>query len=419
MRPSGEGPAIGADARTTLRANRDFKVVVAGQALSALGDAISITAMPLLILSLTGSGALMGLVGALQVAPDLIVGVAAGALADRWDRRRMMFLADLGRAVLTFLIPLSFWLGLPVISVIIIVAVPANLLRVVSDAAYTSSIPKLVGRDNLARANSYMEATLSIPFIVSPALAGILVSRIGGAATIAIDAVSFGLSAASLLMVRRSLRADRTGPTPRLLVDIREGITFVWRTMVLRLTIAYWSVMTIASAALLPALAFYLTVDRGLGPQVFGLLGSAWSVGYLCGSLLAGRLGGTRLGLRMAACGVVTGAALLVVTRTRLPRTYLSAAFVLGGALAIQLVAYMTLRASATPDELLGRVGSTSRTISVGLRPLGLLAGGALMDATTGGTALMGMAAVSVGASTLFALIPKFRDAGAADTPAA
>ena len=88
-----------------LRENRDFVVVLAGQGVSAIGDAINYTALPLLVLFLTGSGLAMGIVGVLQTLPDLVLGLPVGALADRWDRRRMMLYADLGRAVLTAFIP--------------------------------------------------------------------------------------------------------------------------------------------------------------------------------------------------------------------------------------------------------------------------------------------------------------------------
>ena len=82
-----------------LSRNRDFKVLLSTQGISSLGDAVSFTALPLLVLALTGSGLAMGVVGALQTLPDLVFGMVAGALADRNDRKRMMFLADLGRAV--------------------------------------------------------------------------------------------------------------------------------------------------------------------------------------------------------------------------------------------------------------------------------------------------------------------------------
>ena len=86
------------DAVEPLARNRDFKVLLSSQGISSLGDAVSFTALPLLVLALTGSGFAMGVVGALQTLPDLFVGMVAGAIADRSDRKRMMFLADLGRA---------------------------------------------------------------------------------------------------------------------------------------------------------------------------------------------------------------------------------------------------------------------------------------------------------------------------------
>ena len=126
--------------------NRDFRLVLFGQGISAFGDAVSFTALPLLVLLLTGSGLQMGIVGVLQLLPDLILGLPAGALADRWDRRKMIVWADFGRAVLTALIPISFLLGLPTMVVILLVTFPINAFRVVFLAAWTAMIPALVGR---------------------------------------------------------------------------------------------------------------------------------------------------------------------------------------------------------------------------------------------------------------------------------
>jgi MFS family permease len=407
-------PATGDQGKkaSVLRGNHDFQVVLAGQAVSALGDAITLTAMPLLVLFLTGSGALMGIVGALGLLPDLVFGLPAGALADRWERRRMMMWADAGRAVLTVAIPLSFWLGLPTMAVILFVVVPINTLRVFSDAGFTSAVPNLVGRENLGRANSYLEATLSVSFIIGPAIAGVLAATIGPAPTLAIDAASFAVSAGSLSLVRRPLRADRPREMPHILVDIKEGIQFVWRHLVLRAVIAYWGVNTIATAALIPTLSYYITIDRRLGSELFGFVGSAWSVGYLFGSLLVGRLGGRRVGSRMLLGGIVIGALLVAIAASESPPVYLAAAFLIGGALSVVFISYMTLRPSLTPDELLGRVGSTARTLTVGLQPMGLLAVGALIDAANGGVALVAMGSTLIAASLVFGLSRTFREAG-------
>ena len=384
-------------------------VVLSGQAVSALGDAVTLTAMPLLVLFLTGSGALMGTVAALGLLPNLLLGLPAGALADRWDRRRLMLWSDAGRAVLTAAIPLAYWLDLSTITVILVVTVPINALRVLSDAGFQSSIPGLVGREDLARANSYMEAVLSVPFIIGPALAGVLVATVGAAETIALDAASFALSAVSLLFVRRALRAERPAEMPRISADIVEGIRFVRGHALLRVAIAYSSLMAFATAAILPALAYFLTVDRGEGAKLFGVVGSVWSVGYLVGSLLAGRLGGRTLGLQLLAGGAGIGLALLLLAATSSVAVYLAAGFAIGVALALQMIAYLTLRASVTPDELLGRVGATGRTVSLSLQTLGFLAGGALIEATDGGDALLAMGVLALGASLAFALSRSLR----------
>jgi hypothetical protein len=100
---------------------------------------------------------------------------------------------------------------------------------------------------------------------------------------------------------------------------------------------------------------------------------------------------------------------------TTVSLAYLLATFLIGAALAVQLVSYMTLRALITPDELLGRVSSVSRTVTVGLQPLGMLAGGALIDASSGGTTLMAMGGVAIVASVVFGLSRTFRELGYAE----
>ncbi len=388
--------------RLSLRGNRDFLAVLGSQSVSGLGDAISLTAMPLLVLSLTGSGAMMAVVAALQVLPDLVLGLPAGAMADRWDRRRMMMWTDLGQAGLTALIPLSFWLGLPTMAVILLVVLPVHSLRVFGTAGFTSVMPDLVGRDNLGRANGYLEAAVSGSFILGPAMAGLLVSTIGPASTLAIDAASFAVSAGWLATVRRPLRADRSGEQLRILADIREGIRFVWHRPVLRSIIGYWGIMAIATAALMPTLAYFIVVDLRLGPEFFGFLGSAWSLGYLAGSLLGGRGSSAGSGGRMVTGGAVVGACLVAIAVTPEPLICLVVGFVLGAGLGVLLVSYMTLRARLTPDRLLGRVGSTARTLTLGLQPVGLLAGGALLHASTGAHTLAAMGCVAILASLVF-----------------
>ena len=385
-----------------LWANHDFRVVLGGQILSAFGDALTITAMPLLVLSLTGSAALMGIVAALQMLPDLILGLVAGAVADRWDRRRLLVWADAGRALLTLTIPVAFWLGLPTLVVILAVVVPINVLRLLSDAALSSAIPGLVGRDHLQRANGYLEATLSVPFIVGPAVAGVLVATIGAAATLALDAGSFAASAVAAALIRRRLLPERTSEVGNLVAEIREGLAFVWHHAVIRAIIGYWTVIQVATAALIPTLAYYVTIDRGFGPVLFGLVGSAWSGGYLIGSLVGGRLDRPGAAARMAIAGGIGGVAVGAMAIAAFPLALLAAGAIVGASVAVIFVSYATLRVLSTPDGLLGRVGSTARTLTFGLQPVGLLASGVITDAAGGGSALVVMSVIILFSTVVF-----------------
>jgi MFS family permease len=383
----------------SLLANRDFRVMLSSQGISSLGDAVSFTALPLLVLALTGSGFAMGIVGALQTLPDLVVGMVAGAIADRSDRKRMMLLADLGRAALTALIPISVALNGPTMGIILLVAAPLSVLRSFFLAGYTSSVPALVGRSQVARANSYFETVYSSGYIIGPAVAGVLASTIGPGPTLAIDAVSFALSGLGLAFVKRDIVAPVDRPRERLRTEIREGIDFILGHPVLRTAILFWGATSIVTAPLVTVLAVRITRVLAYAPSILGLLLTAFGAGTVAGALLTARLSTRRhVGLVLLGGNFMTAATLLAVSMAADVPVLLAVALVAGIGQSMVLVTYLTLRTALSPDHLLGRVGSTARTISLGLQPIGLLVGGALIDLTGGSTtlALMGAAVVAI-----------------------
>jgi MFS family permease len=394
-----------------LRRNRDFKVLLTSQAISALGDAVTFTALPLLVLALTGSGLMMGIVGALGMLPDLFFGMVAGALADRGDRRRMMLLADLGRAALTALIPISVMLGGPTIAVILVVVAPLSVLRALFIAGYSASVPMLVGRTELGRALSIFEAIYSFGFIIGPAIAGFLAATIGPGPTLAIDAASFALSSLAIAFMRRDLRAPTDRPPASLAADIREGIDFILGHPVLRSIILFWGLVAITTAPLVTILAVLVTRDRGFDEAVLGLVLTAFGIGTVVGALLTSRarrrpvapfmLGGT------TGIGVL---ALVVAVSDRIP-VLLAAAALAGVCQSLVFLTYITARTNYVPDVLLGRVGSTARTISLGLQPVGMLAGGLLIDLTSGSTTIALMGVVLIGLALVFTPVAPLRRA--------
>jgi MFS family permease len=373
--------------------------LLVSQSVSAGGDAVSTTALPLLVLALTGSGLAMGVVSAVTTGADFVMGTVAGAYADRGDRKRML-LADVGRAAFTALIPLSVLLRLPTMAVVILVAAPLAILRGFFRAGYLAAMPNLVGRSQLARGNGILEGAGAAAFVVGPAVAAFLVTVVGPGPTLALDAASFAVSALGLFLIDRELKAPADRPPSRMVDDIREGIVYIARNPVLRTAIALFALSATCLIPVTAAMTFRLVRDLGLGPGAFGLTLSGLGVGTLVGALTASRLGPSTNVARVLVGSVVlmgapiAGSALV----DSLPPIVLLSALSGAGEAAL-IVVYVSIRAANSPEALVGRFGSTARTITLGLGPIGSLVGGVLID-TVGGTAtlaIIGLAACATG----------------------
>ncbi len=379
-----------------LRRNRDFSTLLVSQTVSAAGDAVSTTALPLLVLALTGSGLAMGIVGAINAGADFVVAMFAGAMADRGDRKRMMFVADLGRAVFTALIPLSALVHGPTMAVIFLVSAPLAILRGFFRAGYLASMPNLVGRSQLARGNGILETAFSASFIVGPAIAGFLVTVIGPGPTLGVDAASFGISSLGLFLIRRELKAPADRPPSRIVDDIREGIVYLARHPVLRTVVLAFAT---TSAILMPvgaAMTFRIVRDLGQSPGAFGLALTGLGVGTLAGSLFAARFDhGTNVARVLVAAMLVMGGALIAVAAIDSLPVLVALAAVSGAGEAALVVAYVSVRAANSPDELVGRIASTARVAALGLMPVASLIGGILID-SIGGTGTLAILGASI-----------------------
>jgi MFS transporter, ENTS family, enterobactin (siderophore) exporter len=379
-----------------LSRNRDFSTLLVSQSVSVLGDAVSATALPLLVFALTGSGLVMGIVGAVDHGADFVMGTFAGAMADRGDRKRMMFGADLGRAIFTALIPLTDVVHGPTMVVILLVSAPLAILRGFFRAGYLASMPNLVGRSQLARGNGILETAFSASFIVGPAIAGFLVTVIGPGPTLTVDAASFAISSLGLFLIRRDLKAPADRPPSRIVDDIREGIVYVARHPVLRTVILLFATSSAVLAPVGAAMTFRIVRDLGQSPAAFGLALTGIGVGTLVGSVFATRLGlGTNVARVLVLALLLMGGPLIAAAAIG-PLPVLVAMTALSGAgEAALVVVYVSVRAANSPDQLVGRIASTARVMALGLMPIGSLIGGILID-TVGGTNTLAILGASI-----------------------
>ena len=154
-----------------------------------------------------------------------------------------------------------------------------------------------------------------------------------------------------------------------------------------------------------------MTRDLDLDDSVLGVLLTAYGIGTVVGALLASRTSRAPVAGLLLGGTAVTGSLLVVIALTPSIPVMLVAASISGIAQSLVLVTYITMRTAYSPDALLGRIGSTARSISLGLQPIGLLVGGALIDATSGSTTIVAMGVTLVLVSAGFLAVPALRSA--------
>ncbi len=391
--------------------NRDWTLLWSGQLVSVVGTQVSQLAYPLLMLALTNSPAQAGFLSAARILPYLLLGLPAGALVDRWDRRRVMIICDAGRALALGSIPLAIAFGRLTLAQLYAVALIEGALNVFFNLAETAALTRVVSREQIPAATTLNEVTLSTGSMLGPAFGG-LIFAIGQGFAFLADAVSYGVSVVSVWLIRAELSAPRTAEPNRLVDDIREGIAWLWRQSLMRfLALVVGGTVLIESGYML--VVIILAQHMGASPAIIGLILGAGGVGSLVGALLSGPAM-QRLTFGQIALGVhwiwVLLLPLYAIASTPLALAAItSAAF---GVTPIFFVAQYSYRLSRIPDELQGRVNGVFRLLLFGGQPLGLALAGLLSQAIGPVDAILVFAALLLLLALTITLNREMRRAG-------
>ena len=219
--------------KVSLWRNRDYMLLWGGQLVSSAGSQISQLAFPLLILALTHSPVQAGLVGALRALPYLIFSLPAGALIDRWDRKRVMILCDIGRALALGSIPLAVVFGHLAIVQLYIVSMIEGTLFVFFNVSEASCLPRVVTKSQLPAATAQNQASDGITSLVGPSLGGIIYA-FGSVLPFLADALSYAASAGSLFFIKTHFQEERSVAPRKLHIEIWEGLSWLWRQPLIR-----------------------------------------------------------------------------------------------------------------------------------------------------------------------------------------
>jgi MFS family permease len=363
----------GAD--NSLLKNARFRRLWIGQGLSFIGDAVSMVALVLLVVEVSGSASAVGGVLVARLLPTL-ASPFVGVLADRLDRRAVLVAADLLRAALVF--ALIFARDLPIIYALVFLL---GVAQTVFNPTVRAAFPGVIGDGDLTRANALISGTFSFSVMAGPALGGVLVASVGVEVAFVLDAVTF-LASAALLSTIRLPAPGRDGAEEGFFEELRAGFGYLARARVPLAIVAGAFLATLTANATVPAEAFLAKDTFGAGDVGYGLIASLWGGGMILGSALAAVLGG-RTNLVSLYFVSIFATALAFVGVGLSPTFVLAllAVAVAGAANGVDNVATDTVLQKRVPEALLGRVfAARFMTFSVG-EALAYPIGGLVVDA--------------------------------------
>ncbi len=369
------------------QAHTDFWKFWTGQAISNLGSSFTGFALPLLIFKLTYSPLNLAFTSALNILPHLLFGLFIGAWADRVNRKGLMIFTDIARALVIALLPLLALTNLLTVWWIYVATFVNATLSIFFETCEFAAISSLVDQDNLVQANGRIQASYSTATILGPLLAGVLTAVLPLPQLLFIDALSFLISAGSLLLIATSFNAnaDQAAFSDKeaksVFSDMLEGMRYIWnhsllRTIVMMLTLTNF--LTITPAAQL--VAFAKQRFHASDVQV-GLLYAAGGAGVIVLSLISNRLW-QRFSFVKLALGSLTlsGLMILCMALTRWYWTTLPLWALFSGLGTLFNIIIYSLVQTIVPNKLLGRAISFGRTLAWLAVPLGALAGGLAIE---------------------------------------
>lgn len=397
----------------------DFRRLWRGSASSLLGSEIGELALPLLaIITFAATPSQVGIIRSLLFLPFLLATLPLGIAVDRWRRRHLMITADLGRFVLLALIPLSVWIGLRQIELVYVVVFAVGCLTVLYSLADFAYLPSLVPRHQIVDANSKLSATESASSIAGKGVGGIIVDALTAPVAVLADALSYLVSAWNLSRIT----TPEPLPTPTrersAFREALEGLQFAATNRIVRPLLGEATTFNLFNEILVLGLLVYTSRELEFSPTMIGLVFVAGGVGSFLGSWFGSRLthrfGYGRVLVATLILGNTAPAAVVLVDTSRSAAfaILVTAFWVMGVGIGVANVHAVSLRQTAIPAVLLGRVNAGYRLISWGAITVGASLGG-LLATILGTYQAMIIGGLGIPLATLwvvFSPIPKMRD---------
>ncbi|GAA4913850.1 putative MFS family arabinose efflux permease [Stackebrandtia albiflava] len=399
-----------------------FALFWTAESVSLFGVYVTTIALQVLVvLELDGTAADVGLVNAARWLPYLLLGLVLGAIVERWRRKPVMVVTDLGRAALLTAIPVLWFTGLLSLPTLIATVGLLGVLSLLNDAASQSFLPRLVAADRLLAANARIDQSEAVAQTSGPVLGGALVTVWGAPLAVLTDAVGHLVSAVAVWRIKITEPLHRREPGARLWRDVKAGVRWGYRHRTLAplaLSTHIWFLFnSMATTALVP----FILSGLGLSPAALGVAMAAAGVAGLGGSLLAVRVGlRWGAGPTVIACRILAAVAWAAIAlvpddplfgqQWTLTALLAGCQFLYGTALGLENANEMGYRQITTPDHMQARVNTTMRSVNRAMIVVGAPVGGLLAD-SIGHRPVFLVAAAGFGLAVLTLLLSPFRTA--------
>jgi MFS family permease len=397
---------------TSLWRNRDYLLLWSGQSVSAIGSRVSGIVFPLVVLDLTHSAALAGLVGALSDLPYAVFGLPAGALVDRWNRKRVMLLCDTLRALNMASIPLALAVAHLTVGQLFAVAALEGTLFTFYDIAQNAALPQVVAADQLPAALARSHGMVGTAQLIGPPLGGLLLQT-GRAVPFVVDALSYAASVGSLLFIKTPFQQERSAAPGRLRTEIAEGLTWIWRQRFIRFT----GLMAATDGMVFTGLGLTLIVlarQQHATPATIGTMFAVAAVGGTAGSFITGwiveRFTFPQILIGAAWLTVLLWPLYLILTAPLLLGTLLGIHWMISGGFHLAQGSY---RRILVPDELQGRVNGVFELLELSADVVAVALTGVLLQAIGIKPVLLVLFAALIVQAVIMTLSPLVRHAPA------
>ena len=348
---------------------RNFRLFFMGQGISQIGNWLTLIAQTLLVLDLTGDGVAVGLLVACQFAPVLILGAWAGLIADRSDKRRLLFIVQVGAMAQSFVLAGLAFMDEPPLAAIYVVAAFGGLGMAFDNPARRAFVVEMVPEDMVHNSVSLNSAMMTSSRVIGPALGGLLITTVGYGWAFAVDGLSYIAVLVGLGLMRTEDLRPST-PAPRGKGQVREGLRHVRRTPVLFVPLVMMMFVGTLAFNFQVTLPLLVTRTFDRSKVAFTVLFSVISLGSLVGALWTARR--RTIGVAdVIRASLGFGLALLAIALA----PTMAWAFPLGFVLGMTSIGFLTastaiVQTEAAP-EMRGRVLALQAMVFLGSTPIG------------------------------------------------